>query len=373
MTTYNFSAGPAMLPAEVIEQIRADLPIWHWQGVPQGASVLEVSHRGAAFEALIHQAEQDLRELLAIPAHYKVLFMQGGAWGQFACVPMNLLRDGERAGFIVSGGWSKSALGEAAKFGATVRLASSEAEGFNRLPQPESWLKEAGELAYVHLCSNETVHGNEWHDLLSAARSAPAPLVVDASSHFLSRPLPVAECGLIFAGAQKNVGPAGVTIVIVREDWLGRSGRTLPSVFDYTIMAKQHSLFNTPPTFAIYVTALTLAWIKAQGGLAAMEQRAIARSQRLYAALDASALWRAPVDPACRSRMNVVFSSGDEAVDAAFVRFAEARGLLALKGHRSRGGLRASIYNAMPIAGVEALIAAMEEFERLPAAQRLSA
>lgn len=361
--TFNFSAGPAMLPPEVIEQIRADLPEWHWRGVGQGASVMELSHRGRAFEELIAEAEADLRALLAIPANYRVLFMQGGAWGQFAAVPLNLLREDEVAAYAVTGGWSESAAKEAARFGRIEIVARGEAPGYTTIPPRSAWAAFPERLAYVALCSNETVHGNEIHDLAAFARDLPAPLVVDASSHFLSRPMPVAECGLIYAGAQKNVGPAGVTIVIVREDLLGRSGRVIPSVLDYAVMAKANSLFNTPPTFAIYAVALTLQWIKRQGGLAAMEARAIERSQALYAAIDRSRLFRAPVAPAFRSRMNVVFETGDPARDAAFVRFAEARGLSGLKGHRSRGGLRASIYNAMPMAGVEALIAAIEAFE----------
>lgn len=352
-----------MLPPEVIEQIRADLPEWHWRGVGQGASVMELSHRGRAFEELIAEAEADLRALLAIPANYRVLFMQGGAWGQFAAVPLNLLREDEAAAYAVSGGWSESASKEAARFGRVEIVARGEAPGYTRIPPRSAWAVLPERLAYVALCSNETVHGNEIHDLLAFARDLPAPLVVDASSHFLSRPMPVAECGLIYAGAQKNVGPAGVTIVIVREDLIGRSRRVIPSVLDYAVMAKANSLFNTPPTFAIYVLALTLQWIKRQGGLATMETRAIERSEALYSAIDRSHLFRAPVVPAFRSRMNVVFETGDAALDAEFVRFAEARGLSGLKGHRSRGGLRASIYNAMPMAGVAALIEAIEAFQ----------
>jgi len=353
-----------MLPPAVIEQIRADLPEWHWKGVGQGASVMEVSHRGRAFEALLEQAESDLRALLGIPPEYRVLFMQGGAWAQFALVPLNLAREGESVAQMVSGGWSASAAEEAARFAPMELVAAGDAPGYTRIPAREDWRQPAKPPAYYALCSNETVHGNEIHDLATYARGLDAPLVVDASSHFLSRPMPVAECGLIYAGAQKNVGPAGVTIAIVREDLLGRSGRVLPSVFDYAVLAKARSLFNTPPTFAIYVVALTLAWIRREGGLATMEERAIERSRALYQAIDRSRLFRAPVAAQHRSRMNVVFETGDADLDAEFVRFCEGRGLLALKGHRSRGGLRASLYNAMPLAGVQALIAAMEEFER---------
>jgi phosphoserine aminotransferase len=370
---YNFSPGPAMLPPEVIEQVKNDLPEWKWRGVGQGASVMEVSHRGKAFEELIAEAEQDLRDLLAIASNYRVLFMQGGAWGQFACVPMNLLRAGERAGYVVSGGWSKSAAEEAAKFGNVSVLASSEDAQFNWAPKLNNYLIEnnsknddtQGKLgdtafSYYYICSNETVYGNEVHTLPSKLG---APLVVDASSHFLSRPMDVASCGLIYAGAQKNIGPAGVTIVIVREDLLDRAPKAIPSVWHYAHMAKHKSLFNTPPVFSIYVTALTLKWIKAQGGLAEMERRAIARSMMLYDVLDASKLFKAPVVKEDRSRMNVVFDSPSAEIDAAFVKFCEARGLMSLKGHRVRGGMRASLYNAMPIAGVEALVSAMREFE----------
>ncbi len=373
MRTFNFSPGPAMLPPEVIEQVKNDLPEWIWKGVPQGASVMEVSHRGRAFEELIAEAELDLRDLLAIPSNYRVLFMQGGAWGQFACVPMNLLRADERAGYIVSGGWSKSAAEEAAKFGDVSILASSDDAQFNFVPKLENNILtndiksndrqvNTGDKpwSYFYICSNETVYGNEVHALPS---KLDAPLVVDASSHFLSRPMDVASCGLIYAGAQKNIGPAGVTIVIVLDDLLDRAPKAIPAVWHYAHMAKHKSLFNTPPVFSIYVTALTLKWIKAQGGLAEMERRAIARSSMLYDALDASKLFKAPVVREDRSRMNVVFDSPNAEIDAAFAKFCEARGLMSLRGHRVRGGMRASLYNAMPIEGVEALVSVMREFE----------
>ena len=370
---YNFSPGPAMLPPEVIAQIRDDLPEWHWHGVGQGASIMEVSHRGAAFEALIAEAESDLRELLAIPAGYRVIFMQGGAWGQFAAVPMNLLRAGEAAHYVVSGGWSKSAAVEAAKFGRVEVVASSEKDGYTWAPGRKYWKSTSREngafaqanvgvdrLSYTYVCSNETVYGNEIHTLPTELAS---PLVVDASSHFLSRPMDVSACGLIYAGAQKNIGPAGVTIVIVRDDLLDRAPKNILSVFHYKHMAEHKSLFNTPPVFSIYATALTLKWIKAQGGLPEMERRAIARSSLLYDAIDSSKLFKAPVAIEDRSRMNVVFDTGNADTDAAFVKFCDARGLMSLKGHRVRGGMRASIYNAMPMAGVEALVALMREFE----------
>lgn len=363
-----------MLPPEVIEQIRADLPEWHWHGVGQGASIMEVSHRGKAFEALIAEAEQDLRDLLGIPTNYRVIFMQGGAWGQFAAVPMNLLRAGETADYLVSGGWSKSAVGEAAKFGTVNVLASSENDGYTRVPARNEWKSTSDTSggsspdgmrlpasSYTYICSNETVYGNEIHTL---PRDLPSPLVVDASSHFLSRPMDVSACGLIYAGAQKNIGPAGTTIIIVRDDLLDRAPKNIPSVFHYKHMAANKSLFNTPPVFSIYATALTLKWIKAQGGLPEMERRAIVRSKLLYDAIDASKLFKAPVAVADRSRMNVVFDTGNADIDAAFVKFCEERGLKSLKGHRVRGGMRASVYNAMPQAGAVALVAAMREFEQ---------
>ncbi len=363
-----------MLPPEVIEQIRADLPEWHWHGVGQGASVMEVSHRGKAFEGLIAEAEADLRDLLGIPSNYRVIFMQGGAWGQFAAVPMNLLRVNETAHYLVSGGWSNSASIEATKFGQIEVLASSEKEGYTRVPGSNEWksnyIKNAfltqmnkgfSPSSYTYICSNETVYGNEIHTLPTGLSS---PLVVDASSHFLSRPMDVSACGLIYAGAQKNIGPAGVTLIIVRDDLLDRAPKNIPSVFHYKHMAANKSLFNTPPVFSIYATALTLKWIKAQGGLPEMERRAIARSTLLYDAIDASKLFKAPVAVADRSRMNVVFDTGNADIDAAFVKYCDERGLKSLKGHRVRGGMRASIYNAMPQAGVVALVAAMREFEQ---------
>jgi phosphoserine aminotransferase len=358
--SYNFSPGPAMLPPEVIEQVRADLPEWHWKGVGQGASIMEVSHRGKAFEALISEAEQDLRDLLAIPNNYRVIFMQGGAWGQFSIVAMNLLRPGATADYLVSGSWSHSAAQEAQKFGAVNVVATNESSGYVHIPAQAEW-KASASPEYTYLCANETVYGNEIHTLPEAIKS---PLIVDASSHFLSRPMDVSACGIVYAGAQKNVGPAGVTMVIVRDDLLDRAPRPIPAVFHYQHMAATRSLFNTPPVFAIYVTALTLKWIKAQGGLPEMERRAIARSTLLYNAIDASSIFTAPVERADRSRMNVVFDSQDPRTDERFLAFCESRGLNSLKGHRVRGGMRASIYNAMPIEGVEALVAAMREFER---------
>ncbi|MEN9559188.1 MAG: phosphoserine aminotransferase [Pseudomonadota bacterium] len=349
-----------MLPIPVVEQIKADLPNWNGQN----AAVFEVSHRGKAFEALIQEAEQNLRSLLAVPDNYKVIFMQGGAWGQFAAVPMNLLPPGQTADYVVTGGWSRSAAKEAGKFGQIKVIASSEATGFQHIPEVAEW-QHSKQAAYTYVCSNETVYGTEMHflhgqdDLL-----ADKTLVADASSHFLSRPMPVSRYGLIYAGAQKNVGPAGVTMVIVREDLLERTPKNIASVFDYRNMAASGSLFNTPPTFAIYATALTLKWIIAEGGLAEMERRALTRSGKLYDVIDQSSLFHAPVAKADRSRMNVVFSTGDAERDTRFVAFCAQRGLMAVKGHKMLGGMRASVYNAMPMAGVDALVAAIKDFER---------
>ena len=370
---YNFSPGPAMLPPEVLDQVRADLPEWHWHGVGQGASVMEVSHRGKAFEALIGEAEQDLRDLLSIPANYRVIFMQGGAWGQFAAVPMNLLRAGETADYLVSGGWSKSAVGEASKFGAVNVLASSENDGYTRVPARNEWKStwtENGAAApvqpgvqspsYIYACSNETVYGNEIHSL---PRNLPAPLVIDASSHFLSRPMDVSACGLIYAGAQKNIGPAGLVIVIVREDLLGKALPSTPSVMDFATMAENGSMLNTPPTFSIYLAGLIFKHLLAEGGVAAVEAANIAKARRLYDAIDGSGgFYCNPVAVDCRSRMNVPFTLADGALDAAFLAAAAERRLEGLKGHKSVGGMRASIYNAMSLDGVDALVELMQDF-----------
>jgi phosphoserine aminotransferase len=361
MTTYyNFSPGPAMLPASVVEQIKSDLP--NWAG--QHAAVFEVSHRGKAFEALIQEAEANLRSLLAVPANYKVIFMQGGAWGQFAAVPMNLLGAGQTADYVTTGGWSRSAAKEAAKFGQVKVIANSEPNGFQLIPDLPTW-QHSENAAYTYLCTNETVYGNEMHFLHAAANPLVGKtLVADASSHFLSRPMDVSRYGLIYAGVQKNIGPAGVTVIIVREDLLERVPANIPSVFDYKNMANSGSLFNTPPTFSIYATALTLKWIIEQGGLAEMERRAIERSSLLYRTIDASSLFKAPVRVEDRSRMNVVFTTGEAERDTRFVAYCTERGLLSIKGHKMLGGMRASVYNAMPMAGVEALVATMKDFER---------
>jgi phosphoserine aminotransferase len=324
-------------------------------------SVMEMSHRGPEFEQILAEAERDLRTLVGIPHNYKVLFLQGGGFGQFAAVPLNLMGEGV-GNYVLSGGWSQAAMREATRYGRTHVVASSETHHFTSVPTAQSWMF-SDDPAYVYVCSNETVFGNEMHDIPPAA-SLPAPLVCDASSHFLSRPIDIGQYGVLYAGAQKNVGPAGVTVVIVRDDLLDRARADCPTVLHYKTMAEHHSMLNTPPCFSIYMVGLVLKDLLAQGGLSAAESKNIEKSRRLYACLDASSVFSCPVAVRDRSRMNVVFRATDPQTDAAFLRFADARGLKQLKGHRSVGGLRASLYNAMPLAGVDALIAAIREFER---------
>jgi len=352
---FNFSAGPAVFPEAVLARARDEL--MDWQG--SGVSVLEMSHRGAEFSRILAEAEADLRALLAIPDNYRVLFLQGGATLQFAQAPLNLLRGGS-ADYLVSGEWSGKAWREAGRMG-RVRLAgSSEASGFTRFP-------ERGEMdldpdaAYLHVCTNETIHGVELFD--DSVLPEGVPIVADMSSHILSRPIAVARHGLIYAGAQKNIGPAGLCIVIVREDLLGHADPRTPTLLDYAVQAKNQSMLNTPPTFAIYMAGLVFKWLLDQGGLAAMAALNAEKARRLYAAIDDSGgFYRNPVALANRSRMNVPFTLADSSLDSAFLAEAQASGLVQLKGHKSVGGMRASIYNAMPLAGVDALVAFMAEF-----------
>ena len=348
----NFGAGPAMLPAEVLA--RAGDEMLDWQGC--GTSVMEMSHRGKEFMSIAAQTEQDLRGLLAIPANYKVLFLQGGATLQFAQVPMNLLAGKGKADYVVSGEWSKKAVKEAKNYCDVGIAATSEDRNFTYAPKNFSVRKDA---AYLHYCSNETIGGVEFHETPSVA----IPLVADASSHFLSRPLDVSKFGLIYAGAQKNAGPAGLTFVIVRDDLIGKAAKGTPSVMDYKLQAEADSMLNTPATYAIYVAGLVFKWLKQLGGLAAMEKRNIEKAKLLYDFLDSSAFFRNPVAKEDRSRMNVPFTLKNEKLDGEFLKGAEQRGLLQLKGHRSVGGMRASIYNAMPLAGVQRLVDYMKDFE----------
>ncbi len=352
---FNFSAGPAALPEAVLRQAAEEMLDWHGCGM----SVMEMSHRGKEFMAIAAEAEALLRELLAVPAGYKVLFMQGGAIAENAIVPMNLLRGHASADYIDTGEWSKKSIKEAKKY-AKVNVAASAADsGYTTIPDRQTW-KLDPDAAYVHICSNETIGGVEYHYTPDVGG---VPLVADMSSNILSRPIDVSSYGLIYGGAQKNIGPAGLTIVIVREDLLGQALPATPSAFDYKTVADNDSMYNTPPTYAIYIAGLVFKWLQAQGGLAAMEAKNRAKAALLYDYLDTTAFYRAPVARDCRSLMNVPFKLKDDTLDAAFLKGAEARGMVQLKGHRSVGGMRASIYNAMPLEGVMALVAYMKEFE----------
>jgi phosphoserine aminotransferase len=352
---FNFSAGPAALPETVLRQAAAEMLDWHGSGM----SVMEMSHRGKEFISIANEAEALLRELMGVPANYKVLFMQGGAIAENAIVPMNMLRGHASADYIDTGEWSKKSIKEAKKYGKVNVAASAADSGYTTIPARSTW-KLDPEAAYVHICSNETIGGVEYH---FTPETGSVPLVADMSSSILSRPVDVAKYGLIYGGAQKNIGPAGLTIVIVREDLIGQALPATPSAFDYKTVADNESMYNTPPTYAIYIAGLVFHWIKAQGGLVAMEAHNRKKAALLYDYLDTTAFYSAPVAKDCRSLMNVPFKLKDEALDGAFLKGAEARGMVQLKGHRSVGGMRASIYNAMPIEGVQALVAYMKEFE----------
>jgi phosphoserine aminotransferase len=353
---YNFSAGPAMLPESVLRQAMDEMLDWHGSGM----CVAEMSHRGKEFVSIAEQAEADLRELLAIPDHYKVLFLQGGASMQFAMVPLNLLSRGNGADYINTGSWSKKAIAEAKRLGAIRVAATTEATRFTRVPD-QGELELAADAAYVHYTPNETIEGVEFSYIPDVGDR---PLIADMSSTILSRPIDVSRYGIIYAGAQKNVGPAGLTIVIVREDLLGSAGEQTPKMLDYRTHADSDSMYNTPPTYAWYLAGLVFQWLKGLGGLAAMAAINERKAAALYAAIDASDFYANPVEPSCRSWMNVPFTLADPALDGRFLAEAQTEGLLTLKGHRSVGGMRASIYNAMPEEGVEALIGFMREFER---------
>ena len=353
---YNFSAGPAVLPAAVLEQARDELLDWHGSGM----SVMEMSHRSKEYLSIAEQAEADLRELLSIPANYRVLFLQGGATSQFSMVPMNLLRGRQQADYVNTGAWSKKAIVEARRYCDVSVVASSEDSNFTTIPAFDSWQRNS-DAAYLHYTPNETIGGVEFHWV---PQSGDVPLVVDMSSTILSRPLDVSRFGVIYAGAQKNIGPAGLTVVIVRDDLLGETLAGTPSMFDYKLHADNGSMLNTPPTFGWYLAGLVFQWLKQQGGLGAMAVINQRKSQRLYDAIAQSGFYSSPVDADCRSWMNVPFTLADAAQDGEFLAQARTAGLLNLKGHRSVGGMRASIYNAMPEAGVDALIDFMGEFER---------
>ncbi len=362
---YNFSAGPAAIPAEVLQQAAAEMLDWHGSGM----GVMEMSHRGKEFIAIYEQAEADLRELLAVPPEFKILFMQGGGLAENAIVPLNLSRAGT-VDVVVTGSWSQKSQKEAKRYASEVRVvASGEETGFTTVPDPATWQLSRG-ASYVHLCSNETIHGVEFQQLPDLkALGSDVPLVIDFSSHVASRPVDWSRVGLAFGGAQKNLGPAGLTLVVVREDLLGHALPICPSAFDYKIVADNQSMYNTPPTWSIYIAGLTFQWLKRQTeggatGIEAMEQRNMAKAARLYDYIDQSQLYFNKVAPTARSRMNIPFLLRDESRNDAFLAGAKEHGLLQLKGHKSVGGMRASLYNAMPIEGVEALVAYMQDFEQ---------
>lgn len=352
---FNFSAGPATLPEPVLRQVAAEMLDWHGSGM----SVMEMSHRGKEFISIAEAAERDLRELLAVPDDFRILFMQGGGLGENAIVPMNL-SGGGKVDVVVTGSWSRKSAAEARRY-ADVHVA---AEGNGR-DIPRDWQLRP-DAAYLHVCTNETIDGVEFHDLPRLDNGV--PLVIDCSSHMLSRPIDWSRVGLAFGGAQKNIGPAGLTLVFVRQSLLGRAMSICPSAFNYETVAAAQSMYNTPPTFAIYVAGLVFQWVKqfsyaGRQGLAAIEQRNIDKAALLYAALDGSSLYENRVHASCRSRMNVPFFLKDERLNEPFMAEAKAAGLLQLKGHKSVGGMRASLYNAMPLEGAQALVAFLKDFE----------
>ena len=361
---YNFSAGPATLPEEVLQQAADEMLDWHGSGM----SVMEMSHRGKEFISIYESVQADFRALLAVPSSFKILFMQGGGLAENAIVPLNLSH-GSGADFVVTGSWSEKSLKEATKYCNAHIAASSQTCGFTKLPEPASWqLRRAA--SYVHICTNETINGVEFHtlpDLKSLGYDA--PLVIDFSSHVASRPVDWSKVGLAFGGAQKNLGPAGLTLVVVREDLIGNALPVCPSAFNYKVVAEHQSMYNTPPTYAIYIAGLVFKWLRRQSegqatGIAAMEKRNIRKAQLLYEVIDGSSFYFNKVDKNCRSRMNLPFYLRDESRKSAFLDGAQNHGLLGLKGHKSVGGMRASIYNAMSLAGVEALAEYMREFEK---------
>jgi phosphoserine aminotransferase len=363
---FNFAAGPAALPQEVLQQAASEMLDWHGTGL----SVMEMSHRGKDFISIAKQAEADLREILSIPAHYKVLFMQGGAIAENAILPMNLSRGG-RTDYVITGSWSQKSAKEARKYSDVNVSATNEADKHTTLPDYASW-KLSDNAAYVHVCNNETIHGVEMQELPDlAALGSKAPLVIDCSSNIASRPIDWSRVGVAYGGAQKNIGPAGLTLVIIREDLLGHALPITPSGFDYQIVSDNESMYNTPPTYAWYLAGLVFQWIKRQcettsegelTGLAAIEARNIAKAKLFYDYVDASGYYVNKVAVNCRSRMNIPFFLPDDALNEPFLAGAKDAGLLQLKGHKSVGGMRASIYNAMPLAGVQALVAYMKDF-----------
>ena len=344
-----------MLPAAVLEQARDEL--MDWQG--SSLSVMEVSHRSPPYQGLAHKAEADLRDLLKVPAEYEVLFLQGGATGQFAAVPMNLLRKRTRVSYLDTGIWSQKAIAEARHYAEVIEVASGHSSGYRDIPPEFEWQHDEAS-AYLHYTSNETIGGVQFQHIPDALG---IPLVCDMSSDLLSRPLDLSRFGLIYAGAQKNMGPSGITVVIVRGDLLGSAIRQTPSIFNYGIQAAEKSMLNTPPTYAWYLLGLVLEWLKRHGGLEAIAEVNHQKADILYQAIDRSSLFHNPIAHTCRSRMNVPFLIKDTALESSFLREAKQHGLVHLEGHRSVGGFRASIYNAMPLEGVNALVDFMVEFE----------
>lgn len=361
---YNFSAGPAAIPEDVLQQAASEMLDWRGSGM----SVMEMSHRGKEFISICEKAEADFRQLLAVPQNFHILFMQGGGLAENAIVPLNLSQGGA-VDFVVTGSWSQKSTKEAAKFCNAAVAATDEAQGFTHIPDPASW-KLRSDARYVHICSNETINGVEFEQLPDlASLGCQAPLVIDFSSHVASRTVDWSRVGLAFGGAQKNLGPAGLTLVVVRDDLLGHAMAMCPSAFNYRLVADNQSMYNTPPTWGIYIAGLTFEWILRQqegsaSGVAALEARNTAKAELLYQAIDGSQLYENRVARDCRSRMNVPFFLKDESRNQAFLDGAKARGLLQLKGHKSVGGMRASIYNAMPLAGVQALVDYMQSFEK---------
>ncbi len=352
---FNFSAGPAVLPKPVLERAQAEMLDWHGSGM----SVMEMSHRGKEFTSILEKTEADLRSLMAIPENYKVLFLQGGAIAENAIIPMNLL-NGQSADYVVTGSWSKRSVQDAKAYGQINIAASAEATGFTTVPAFSDW-KLDPQAAYVHYCTNETINGVEF---LEVPDTHGVPIVADMSSHILSRPVDVSQYGVIYGGAQKNIGPAGLCLVIVREDLLERASPLTPAVFHWKTQAENQSMINTPPTYSIYIAGLVFEWLLAQGGVAAIEKINIAKANLLYNYLDQTDFYANTIQTEYRSRMNIPFRLRDEHLNDAFLKAADARGLLQLKGHRSVGGMRASIYNAMPIEGVQALVEFLQEFEK---------
>ena len=351
---YNFSAGPAILPEEVLKKAASELVEYG----TSGQSVMEMSHRSKEYEAIINECERLFREVMSIPDNYKVLFLQGGASLQFAMVPLNLMKSG-KADFVLTGQWAKKALSEAKKFGSCTEIASSADKTFSYIPELDS-SKFSKDADYFHICLNNTIYGTKFAKLPETGN---VPLVADLSSCILSEPIDVSKFGIIYAGAQKNIGPAGLTVVIIREDLIGNAREGTPTMLDYKTHSENGSMFNTPPTYAIYICKLVLEWILSNGGLTAMKKHNEAKAAILYDFLDSSKLFRATVEKGSRSLMNVPFITGDEELDKKFISEAKAKGFINIKGHRSVGGMRASIYNAMPIEGVEKLVALMKEFE----------